>query len=101
MILASSKAEDRDTYWRGAADFVIEITSPGDRTHEKLPFYSRLGVREVLIVNRQSWTLELYRQQAGGLEKVGQSALPGSEVLASDCAAAAILPLARAAATAN
>ena len=32
VFLASGTAENRDTYWRGAADFVIEITSPGDRT---------------------------------------------------------------------
>ena len=88
MILAASKAEDCGTFWRGAADLVIEITSPGDRTHEKLPFYSRLGVREVLIVNRQSWTLELYRHQAGGLEKAGQSAVDRPEVLTSG-----VLPL--------
>ena len=41
-------AVNRDTHWTGAADFVIEITSPGDRTQEKIPFYSRLGVRELL-----------------------------------------------------
>ncbi len=73
VFLNSGTAVNHDTHWTGAADFVVEITSPGDRTHEKVPFYSRLGVRELLIVDRQSWTLELYRQQAGGLEKVGQS----------------------------
>ena len=40
-------AENHDAFWTGAADFIIEITSPRDRTYEKIPFYSRIGVREV------------------------------------------------------
>jgi Uma2 family endonuclease len=83
VFLASSTAENRETYFQGAADFVVEITSPGDRTHEKIPFYSRLGVRELLIVNRQSWTLELYRNQGNGLEKAGQSETQRGDVLPS------------------
>jgi Uma2 family endonuclease len=83
-FLNSTAAVNRDTYWTGAADFVVEITSPGDRSYEKIPFYSRLGVRELLIVDRQSWTLELYRHQAGGLAKVGQSRPQVGEVLTSE-----------------
>ncbi len=89
VFLANTAAENRDTHWTGAADFVIEITSPGDRTHEKIPFYSRLGVRELLIVNRQSWTLELYRQQQGSLQKAGESRPDRSDVLTSE-----VVPLA-------
>jgi Uma2 family endonuclease len=88
VILAAGTAEDQETCFRGAVDFVVEITSPGDRTYEKLPFYSRLGVRELLIVNRQSWTLELYRNQGNGLEKVSESEIQKSEVLQSG-----VLPL--------
>jgi Uma2 family endonuclease len=88
VILAASTAKNQEACFRGAADFVVEITSPGDRTYEKLPFYSRLGVRELLIVNRQSWTLELYRHQGNGLEKAGQSEIQQSEVLSSG-----VLPL--------
>ncbi len=29
-------------------DFLVEITSPDDRTREKLPFYSRIGVAELV-----------------------------------------------------
>ena len=70
-FLNSTAAVNHDTFSTGAADFVVEITSPGDRTYEKIPFYSP-GVRELLVVNRQTWTLELYRHQAGGLERIGQ-----------------------------
>jgi len=88
VFLKQSAAENLKTYWRGAADFVIEITSPGDRTYEKLPFYARLGVRELLIVDRHPWTLELYRRQGTDLEKVGASTLERSDVLKS-----AVVPL--------
>ena len=75
VFLADTAAENHDAFWTGAADFIIEITSPHDRTYEKIAFYSQIGVRELLIVNRQSWALELYRHQDGGLQKVGESTL--------------------------
>ena len=83
IILASGTAQDQKTCYRGAADFVVEITSPRDRTYEKIPFYGRQGVRELLIVDRQSWTLELYRNQGNGLEKAGQSETQRGDVLSS------------------
>jgi Uma2 family endonuclease len=76
VFLNTTKAENHDTFWCGAADFVVEIASVGDRSHEKISFYSRLGVVELLIVNRDPWSLELFRQREGRLEKVGE-VLPG------------------------
>ena len=84
VFLRGTAAVNRDTHWSGAADFVIEITSPGDRTYEKIPFYSRLGVRELLVVNRQSWTIELYRRREGSLQKAGESRPERSDVLTSE-----------------
>jgi Uma2 family endonuclease len=85
VFLAGTAAENHNAFWTGAADFIVEITSPRDRTYEKIPFYSRIGVRELLIFNRQIWALELYRQQAGGkLEKVGESTLEQPDVLSSE-----------------
>ncbi|MGD0897800.1 MAG: Uma2 family endonuclease [Thermoguttaceae bacterium] len=89
VFLCGTAAENRDTHWTGAADFVVEITNPGDRTYEKIPFYSRLGVRELLVVNRQSWTIEIYRRKEGSLEKVGESRPDRSGVLTSE-----VVPLA-------
>ena len=83
VFLAGTAAENHDAFWTGAADFIIEITSPRDRTYEKISFYSRIGVRELLILNRQSWAVELYRHQDGGLQKVGDSTLERPEVLSS------------------
>ncbi len=81
VFLRGGSARDFSTHWRGAADLVVEITSPGDRTREKLPFYSRLGVTELLLLDRESWTLGLYRRMAGRLECVGQSTAVTGEVL--------------------
>jgi len=83
VFLKSGSAVNCDTHWRGAADFLVEITSPDDRTREKIPFYDRLGVVELLLVDRQSWTLELYRREEGRLQKVGRSSADAAEVLAS------------------
>ncbi len=81
VFLRDGKAIDCGTHWRGAADFLVEIISPGERTRDKIPFYSSLGVVELLIIDRDPWTLELYRHQNGQLEKVGQSTLAAPEVL--------------------
>jgi Uma2 family endonuclease len=62
----------------GAAELVVEILSPGDETYEKLPFYSALGMREVLIVNPTTRAVELHVLREGRLEKAtpdGEGAL--------------------------
>ncbi|MDQ6616566.1 MAG: Uma2 family endonuclease [Actinomycetota bacterium] len=38
----------------GSAALVIEIRSPGDEAYDKIPFYRRVGVGEILIVDRDS-----------------------------------------------
>jgi len=83
VFLNTGKAEDCGTHWRGPADFLIEIVSPHDRTWEKLPFYGRLGVVELLIVDRDPWKLELYRHDAGELKPAGRSTVEGGETLES------------------
>ncbi len=88
VFLNTGKAKNCGTHWCGAADFLSEITSPDDRTREKIPFYSRIGVVELLVVDRESWTLELYRRQGEQLERVGQATLAGGETLTSE-----VLPL--------
>ena len=83
VFLNDTAAENHGKFWTGAADFLVEITSPRDRAYEKLPFYSRLGVREVLILNRQEWALELYEHREGELRKSGESTLSHGDVLSS------------------
>jgi Uma2 family endonuclease len=73
VFLPGNPAIDRDTHWQGGPDFLVEIVSGKDRSHEKIPFYASVGVREALFVNRNPWSLELYRKpaSAAGLELVG------------------------------
>jgi Uma2 family endonuclease len=75
VFLCGGRAIDRGTHWQGAADFLVEIISPGERTREKIPFYSGIGVVELLVIDREPWSLELYRNENGQLTKVGQSTL--------------------------
>jgi len=45
----------------GGPDGVIEIRSPEDESYDKLPFFARLGVREVIVVDRDTKETEIYR----------------------------------------
>jgi Uma2 family endonuclease len=63
---------------------VRRITSPGDRSRDKLTFYAAIGVRELLLVDRDPWHLELYRLDAGRLALVGRLSPGDDQVLASE-----------------
>jgi Uma2 family endonuclease len=51
--------------WRPSAALVVEILSPSDRTWEKLPFYARQGVEEVLIVDPKTRQVQWLGLEAG------------------------------------
>jgi hypothetical protein len=55
---------------------------PGDRSRDKLDFYAGIGTREVLIVDRDPWRVELYQLGRGKLRPRGASA-PRRPALAS------------------
>ena len=88
VFLNGTTAEDRDTHWFGGPDFAVEIVSPHDRSREKFGFYASVATRELLIVDRYPWALELYRLQGGELRLVGRSTVERPEILASE-----VLPL--------
>ena len=83
IFLPGNPAQDRDTHWLGGPDFAVEILSPGDRARLKLPFYAGVGVREVLLIDRRPWRLELHRRQGDDFHLVGTSSPEASEPLAS------------------
>ncbi len=56
-------AIDRNEYFEGAPDVVVELRSPGDASYEKLGFYAALGVLEVWIIQRDSKEPEIYTLQ--------------------------------------
>ena len=45
----------------GAPDAVIEIRSPDDETYEKFPFFAALGVREIIVIDRDTKKPEVFR----------------------------------------
>ena len=52
----------------GGPDAVIEVRSPNDETYDKLPFFARLGVREVSVVDRDTKQVEVFRLGAEGYQ---------------------------------
>jgi Uma2 family endonuclease len=89
VVLNDSRAIDCDTHFCGGPDFLVEIQSPGDDTEEKVPFYSKIGVRELLIIHRDKRTLRLLRLEGEELVLVKPTGLDGKEWLVSE-----VLPLA-------
>jgi Uma2 family endonuclease len=80
VFLNDSRAVCHGTFWSGPPDFLVEIISPWDKTRDKLEFYSVQGTRELLLVDRDPWQLELYRLQAGQLALVAQASV-GDEAI--------------------
>ena len=54
----------------GGPDLAVEIVSPGDRTRDKLDFYAAVGTKELLVVDRDPWSLELFRLDGDTLTSV-------------------------------
>jgi len=83
VVYPGGAARDCGTHWSGGPDFCVEITSPGDRSRDKIDFYSRIGVRELLVIDRSPWMLEMYRLDAGRLEPAGRSKPGAVDVVTS------------------
>jgi hypothetical protein len=83
VYLAGNPAIDHDSHWEGGPDIALEILSRGENPEAKFEFYASIGTREVLIVDRKPWALELFRLKRGKLVSVGRSELPESSVLKS------------------
>lgn len=83
VFLPGNPAQDRGSHWFGGPDFAVEVVSRHDRSRRKLPFYAKVGVRELLLVDRRPWALELYRLRDQDMELVGRSLPETSTVLSS------------------
>lgn len=83
-FLAGSPSTCHGAYWTGAPDFLVEIVSPFDQTRKKLDFYTKIATRELLIIDRDPWQLELLRLDGGKLVSVGVSTLDAPIALASE-----------------
>ena len=71
VFLNGTRAQNRGTHWFGGPDFAIEVVSVDDNSREKIPFYEKVGTRELLVIDRDPWSLELYRLSDGQLQLVG------------------------------
>jgi Uma2 family endonuclease len=89
VVLPGSRAIDCTTHWFGGPDFLVEVRSPGDEKEEKIPFYERIGVRELLIIHRDTRQLRLYRHDDRKLRQIRPRAFRGGKWLVSN-----VVPLA-------
>ena len=88
VFLRNTQAENHGAFWFGGPDFAVEITSRGEQVSDKFSFYARVGVRELLVLERDPWVLSLYRLSHGRFEAAGDSTADNSQTLKSS-----ILPL--------
>jgi Uma2 family endonuclease len=89
VVLKNGEAVDCGTHWMGGPDFLVEVQSPRDESEEKIPFYSELAVRELLIIHRDTRELRLYRHDGSELAPVGLTDFQGGKWLVSE-----VVPLA-------
>lgn len=88
VFLPGNTALNKGSHWLGGPDWAAEIVSPGDRSRDKLDFYAKVGTRELLLIDRDPWALELYQLKRRKLRLVGTSTPEAGETLAS-----VVLPL--------
>lgn len=88
VYLAGNPAKNAGTHWVGGPDLAVEVVSPGEDPRQKLPFFAKVNTREVLVVDRDPWAVELYQLRGGQLVLAGRSDAANPAVLASG-----VLPL--------
>jgi len=70
--LGFARPEDvADRGIEGRAALLVEILSPADESYEKLPFYRRVGVEELLYIDPITRAFEVRRPNADGWLVVG------------------------------
>jgi Uma2 family endonuclease len=83
VFLNGGRAVNYGAFWYGGPDFAVEVLSPDDRTPEKLPFYAAVHVREVLVVHRQPWRLELLALRDDRLDALENTTEPAGKAVVS------------------
>jgi Uma2 family endonuclease len=82
VFLGDNPARLCGTHFVGGPDFALEVVSPDDRSRDKLDFFAKVGTKEVLIVDRDPWRIELYQLRRGQMRFVA-STTPGGEAIPS------------------
>ena len=57
VYLKGTKARNDGTHWVGSPDFAVEVVSKADRSRQKLDFYAKVSTRELLMIDREPWSL--------------------------------------------
>jgi Uma2 family endonuclease len=83
LYLVGGRAKNCGTHWCGGPDFAVEIVSPDDMVRDKLAFYAKVSMRELLIIDRDPWRLELLRLSGRKLKSVGTSSGRRGRLLSS------------------
>ena len=73
VFLNGNSAVNHDTHWVGGPDLAVEVISPCETPLAKFAFYAAVGTRELLLVHRKPWKLELYALSDGKLRLAGAS----------------------------
>jgi hypothetical protein len=82
-FLNGNPAQDRGSHWFGGPDFAVEIVSKWDRSREKIDFHAGVGVRELLIIDRDPWQLELFRRTGDQLVSTATATLANALTIES------------------
>jgi Uma2 family endonuclease len=88
VYLTGNPARNCGTHTVGGPDLAVEILSENDLSRQKLDFYAKIGTREVLLLDRDPWALELYCLTDGRLVLIGVSTPEKPDLLTS-----VVLPL--------
>jgi Uma2 family endonuclease len=60
LLTPARFAIDRNEYFDGGPDAVVEIHSPGDESYEKFDFYAKVDVREIWVIDRDTRHPEIF-----------------------------------------
>jgi len=83
LFSAHGPARDCGNHWFGGPLIALEVVSPGDRSRDKLDFYAKVGTREVLIVDRDPWLIEMYELRRGRMRLKGTTSPTNRAILDS------------------
>ena len=87
VLLNNSNAVNHGTFWFGGPDFGVEISSPNDQPRTKLDFYAEIGTRELLIIDRDPWQMQLFRLEDSQLVSAASVSVADAKSIESDVVA--------------
>jgi Uma2 family endonuclease len=69
-----------ESFWTGGPDFAVEVISEGEDPEAKFEFYGGLNTRELLLVDRDPWRLQLYFPQSQTMQLAQSSEIGGPSI---------------------